>query len=820
MGAATFFGYGDIGPHHRLAWHGSGWTLAAIGETGELQITTFDGDGAITGTQTGALSARDSADAVVAWTGSEWGVVWSTTEAGVRRIYLARFDHEGTPLAAPLDVNAIAPRTTTPVRSRALAFDETRGYVLATNDRTDDVFTITLQVLGFDGTAPDAPVTLPFRWDDIGLAADGAGTFAVFGVSSSLPPFGVTLLRVDGAGTMTSDPVMRDHDYDHPRMFHDGTGWLASWTHLVRGVSVLHELARGEMLDEITELDSEDAYEPFESGPTTSADGSTFIVPVRRATRSGERLGTWTRFDTSPPLGEPVRVRERAAEIVAGGLVAGTPLVAAGPAGRALYVWVTPGAMMHARVVTFDDCTCPAEAPVQCDTSCVDARSDARNCGECGMTCPTTASCIEGRCACRDPGLVACGDRCVSTTSDPSSCGGCDNACPDGGACLDGACACSAPTVGPITMMGGSRPRLAPSSGATVGVVRVGPGLVFDRLDESGTLVGDPVTLTSRPVPRSQSFSIAWSGTEWGVAWAEETASSADVIARFQRFGPDGSAVGSATTVSTDWYTASFGGSQVRVAWADGWVVAANAPALIASAPLFLAGTVLVQRLDADGNPAGPPVDVGIAERGGFEMAGAPDGRVALLLATEVGTNPFDRRLAVVDRDGQVTTPWLVGYGEELLVASLAFDGSTWIVAGFDVLAGSVVVRRGDALEHLTVLDMRADRLDPPIAEGFSLAVRDRVVSLVASMTPRRGAEASTLFHALLVSPNGPNGAAALAQAFTPIVDDGTVGSDPWDLSLSTQYPSSAWTGPGALVVSWTGILGAGSGAVGLTVCR
>jgi hypothetical protein len=92
---------------------------------------------------------------------------------------------------------------------------------------------------------------------------------------------------------------------------------------------------------------------------------------------------------------------------------------------------------------------CPAGHAL-CDDACLDVRNDVRNCGDCGVLCPTPAnaapSCARGVCGLScNPGYADCNgnpaDGCeVELASSPENCGACGMACPSGNVCMAGRC--------------------------------------------------------------------------------------------------------------------------------------------------------------------------------------------------------------------------------------------------------------------------------------------------------------------------------------------------------------------------------------------
>ena len=79
---------------------------------------------------------------------------------------------------------------------------------------------------------------------------------------------------------------------------------------------------------------------------------------------------------------------------------------------------------------------------------CVNASTDAQNCGACGRRCGTGQACVRGVCTTTGPvacpsGQIRCGGRCVDPGSDEAHCGGCDQACQGDLTCLNGTCGCA-----------------------------------------------------------------------------------------------------------------------------------------------------------------------------------------------------------------------------------------------------------------------------------------------------------------------------------------------------------------------------------------
>ncbi|MFZ5895028.1 MAG: SUMF1/EgtB/PvdO family nonheme iron enzyme [Myxococcota bacterium] len=81
----------------------------------------------------------------------------------------------------------------------------------------------------------------------------------------------------------------------------------------------------------------------------------------------------------------------------------------------------------------------------ECSGACVDLQTDSKNCGTCGVVCPSGAKCVGAVCACPG-GQTLCGEACIDTSLNPKHCGSCGNQCKAGEGCFSGKCAAECPT--------------------------------------------------------------------------------------------------------------------------------------------------------------------------------------------------------------------------------------------------------------------------------------------------------------------------------------------------------------------------------------
>ncbi len=96
------------------------------------------------------------------------------------------------------------------------------------------------------------------------------------------------------------------------------------------------------------------------------------------------------------------------------------------------------GLAMFAQLESCRQSGCLAEE-VCCNGGCADLLRDPSNCGSCGHTCPSGATCYDGECQCPD-NLTKCVEQCIDTQSDNNNCGDCGHVCGSCEVCLGGEC--------------------------------------------------------------------------------------------------------------------------------------------------------------------------------------------------------------------------------------------------------------------------------------------------------------------------------------------------------------------------------------------
>jgi hypothetical protein len=107
----------------------------------------------------------------------------------------------------------------------------------------------------------------------------------------------------------------------------------------------------------------------------------------------------------------------------------------------------TTGTIRNLNLRLLDDpSACPATKTLcgekREQPSCVDPKTSAEHCGECGQRCDANETCHDGECRCSElPGTLECEGVCVDTLSSREHCGECGRVCPE--LCIRGTCATS-----------------------------------------------------------------------------------------------------------------------------------------------------------------------------------------------------------------------------------------------------------------------------------------------------------------------------------------------------------------------------------------
>ena len=103
----------------------------------------------------------------------------------------------------------------------------------------------------------------------------------------------------------------------------------------------------------------------------------------------------------------------------------------------------TSGAACVNGVCKSPSTTCPT-GQVRCNGQCVDPMSNEAHCGGCGQACQGDLTCLSGTCGCDDSADTQCGASCVNLQDDDDHCGTCGAACQGNLTCQGGACGCAA----------------------------------------------------------------------------------------------------------------------------------------------------------------------------------------------------------------------------------------------------------------------------------------------------------------------------------------------------------------------------------------
>lgn len=344
-------------------------------------------------------------------------------------------------------------------------------------------------------------------------------------------------------------------------------------------------------------------------------------------------------------------------------------------------------------------CTCPTNDGIWCASvgDCVASDSDETHCGECDNACPTGSTCSNGDCRCPSYYQTLCPTGCTDTRSDSSNCGACGEVCPGTSSCSESVCACvdhpptsSAPQA--VTNVYGNHRYLdvaASSSQVAIAWTNNANGDVYVRLSSpEGVPTGSEILVNPNGTSVGRRLSIAWSGTEWAVAWISETAGTRTVVVR--RLTAAGAFV-DATPVEVSLATDE--PEHVSIEWVPGrgYVIVYNG-----------SGTMRLRDLGTDLSAPQTPVTVTsstVYEQYPARTAVAPDGTLGLLVQGSGGLY-----FATWSPSNQLSDFTAVpGATSGSMHSDLTHDGVTWVAIYLHYR--SVYVARGATVQHSRVVN-------------------------------------------------------------------------------------------------------------------
>ena len=347
-------------------------------------------------------------------------------------------------------------------------------------------------------------------------------------------------------------------------------------------------------------------------------------------------------------------------------------------------------------------CTClnPPEKWCAAAGTCVDTSSSSAHCGDCDRACPAQTHCGSGACTCDQAGLSLCGSSCVDLQTDENHCNTCDNACSGNFQCMGGACRCPDPLLGaevrltndsivdnePAVAWDGTHVALAYIHGDRFAD---GANVMFALLNPDGTYALAPVPLTSFNPSGTAGVvsepSIAWTGSEYAVAWAQHVPAATPpafaYTAMLQRVSAAGSPIGAPVSMVGD--GAGYVGSNPRVTWSQPY-------GGYAIMTVTTGNTLRFQRRGPLGTTEETPNDLGIT--------GVPNTFIALPGGGwgVAASNGPGCMLIQINADGSRTQPVSNVTGES--GCDLVWDGTTyamsWAARG-TTTNGEVWINRG-----------------------------------------------------------------------------------------------------------------------------
>jgi hypothetical protein len=211
------------------AWNGThaGVVYEEDGTTGELYFALLNADGTRAKSPDVLIASGQAASALtpdIAWTGSEFGVVWTN---GYSSIMFRRLGADGTPKAGMVDITAATPGTKAPISAPRITWSPVyAGYAIVTLGYTGTNF----QRIGADGTTPEAVnVTATgsvYGRSGVALSPAGEWSIAVRYSNSTLLAF----YNPDGSKTKPVSTIDSWTYYnDVPVVVHDGSTWVTTY---------------------------------------------------------------------------------------------------------------------------------------------------------------------------------------------------------------------------------------------------------------------------------------------------------------------------------------------------------------------------------------------------------------------------------------------------------------------------------------------------------------------------------------------------------------------------------------------------------------
>ncbi len=167
----------------------------------------------------------------IAWTGSEFGVVWKQTGSTTTNMF-RRLGPDGTPKAAAVDINANTPGAPLPADEwpRITWSPVYGGYAL-----TVLFGNVHFQRIGIDGSAPEAVnVTALGSAGRPGIAVSPSGEWGIAANEGNVAK--LAFYNPDGSKTKPVSALASA--YGQPDVVHDGTTWLTAWVDNYTGIKV------------------------------------------------------------------------------------------------------------------------------------------------------------------------------------------------------------------------------------------------------------------------------------------------------------------------------------------------------------------------------------------------------------------------------------------------------------------------------------------------------------------------------------------------------------------------------------------------------